>query len=180
MAAYLARLGSSRDPQPVPLRDLIADFDLSDFSHSPSRFDGSQLAALNRKILHESPFDAVRARLPDGATPAFWNVVRGNLDMLSEARLWWRVVAGTITPPVPDDADRAFLRDAAAVLPDEPWDAATWNTWTAAIKGRIGRKGRTLFMPLRLALTGEDHGPEFQGLLPLIGRPLVMSRLMNA
>ena len=120
-------------------------------------------------MLHGLPFEAVQAKLPPAATPAFWAAVRGNLDMLAEARGWWDVVAGSIVPPVVE-GEAEFLRAALDALPAEPWSADIWAEWTGALKQVTGRKGRALFHPLRLALTGEDHGPEMRELLPLMGR----------
>ena len=176
IVAYLARLGTSDSPEIADLDDLSRGYDLSRVSRSPARFDIRQLLALNRRVLHGASFDSVRDRLPAAATPAFWDAVRGNLDLLSEARHWWNVVAGDVVPPVLDgQAD--FLRDALAQLPQEPWDGGTWPGWTEALRALTGRKGRALFQPLRLALTGEEHGPELAALLPLMGRERVASRL---
>jgi glutamyl-tRNA synthetase len=179
ITSYLATLGTSEDPVPARLDELAAGFDLSRFSRNAPRFDVRQLLALNRRLLHGLPFAAVQDRLPPGATPAFWEAVRGNLDMLAEARGWWDVVAGTIVPPVIEE-DGAFLREALAALPPDPWDGDVWASWTEALKASTGRKGRALFHPLRLALTGEERGPEMRGLLPLIGRARAAERLRVA
>ena len=179
ITAYLASLGTSDDPLPLPISELAARFDLTHVSHSAARFDISQLLALNRRVLHALDFAAVADRLPAGATEAFWLAVRGNLDMLSEARGWWDVVAGTIVPPL-IEGEASFLRQAAEMLPPEPWDGDVWRSWTDGLKQASGRKGRALFMPLRLALTGEDHGPELRELLPLIGRARAEQRLQLA
>ena len=179
ITGYLAGLGTSDDPQPLPIAEQAARFDLTHVSHSAARFDISQLLALNRRVLHALEFAAVADRLPAGATEAFWLTVRGNLDLLSEARFWWDVVAGTIVPP-PMEGEGDFLRQAAAALPPEPWNPEVWRDWTDALKQGTGRKGRTLFMPLRLALTGEDHGPELRELLPLMGRARAEQRLRLA
>ena len=105
--------------------------------------------------------------------------MRGNLDMLTEARGWWDVVAGAIVPPhLPEEAE--FLRQALDALPAEPWADDVWTTWTGTLKAATGRKGRALFMPLRQALTGEEHGPELRALLPLIGRARAAARLREA
>jgi glutamyl-tRNA synthetase len=121
----------------------------------------------------------VADRLPDGATEAFWEAVRGNLDLLSEARGYWDVVAGSIVPP-PIENEGDFLRTALDLLPPEPWNGDVWQLWTDALKAATGRKGKALFLPLRLALTGEDHGPELKALLPLIGRSRASERLRTA
>ncbi len=176
IVAYLARLGTSLSPEPASLETLAADYDLSRVSRSPARFDMRQLLALNRRVLQSATFEQVRERLPSSATPAFWDAVRGNLDLLSEARHWWAVIAGEVVPPV-QDGQSDFFRDALAHLPPEPWDAGTWGAWTDTLKTLTGRRGRALFQPLRLALTGEEHGPELASLLPLIGHERAATRL---
>ncbi|MBP0493606.1 glutamate--tRNA ligase [Roseomonas indoligenes] len=179
MTGYLAALGSSRDPVAASPRDLVADWDITRISHSPARFDTKQLLALNRKHLHALSFEAVKDRLPEGADEAFWLAVRGNLDLLNEARDWHEVARGEITvPEQPDQAD--LLRAATDALPAEPWDEATWPAWTAAIGAATGKKGKPLFLPLRRALTGEDHGPDLKTFLPLIGRDRAAIRLRRS
>jgi glutamyl-tRNA synthetase len=179
LAGYLLALGTSTDPRPGMPAELARDFDLARVSHSAARFDPKQLLALNRRHLHALPFAAVQDRLPDGATEAFWNAVRGNLDLFREARDWWEVASGDILP-AGDPADAALLHDAAATLPEEPWDEATWPSWTSALAERSGRKGRALYLPLRRALTGEEHGPDLKTFLPLIGRERALKRLLSA
>jgi len=179
LAGYLAALGSSADPAPAMPAELAASYDLSKVSKSAARFDTKQLLALNRKYLHGVDFDAVRDRLPEGATEAFWNAVRGNLDLFREVRDWWDVAGGDIVP-LGDPADAELLREAAGTCPEEPWDEATWPAWTATLAERTGRKGKALFLPLRRALTGEEHGPDLKVFLPLIGRARAVSRLRQA
>jgi len=176
ITAYLARLGTNKDAAPLPMAELIAQFNLADFGRSPPRFDAKQLLTLNRKFLHQLGFGEVKDRLPDGATAEFWGAIRGNLDMLSEARRWWEVIHGELTPP-DLQADEAVLRAALDTLPPAPLEHESWKNWTSAIAAATGAKGRALYHPLRLALTGEDQGPEMAGLLPLIGHERVLARL---
>jgi len=173
--SLLARLGSADPVEPhLAAADLVAGFDLTRFSRAPARLDPHELDLLNAKILHETPFDAVRDRLPDGATESFWQAIRGNIGRLAEATDWWVVVAGEVAT-VHEDA--AVVAAAAETLPAEPWDATTWKAWSQAISAKTGAKGKALFHPLRLALTGRDKGPEMAPLLPLIGRDRVAKRL---
>ncbi|RYI98788.1 MAG: glutamate--tRNA ligase, partial [Acetobacteraceae bacterium] len=176
LAGYLAALGTSQDPVVGMPAELVPGFALTAISRSPARFDVQQLLGLNRKHLHAAPFEAVRAHLPEGADEAFWQVIRGNLDLLGEAKAWFEVTNGTVVPPV-QDGEAEFLRTALAALPAEPWDTTTWGAWTDGLKASTGRKGKALFLPLRLALTGEDHGPDLKALLPLIGRERAALRL---
>ena len=176
ITAYLARLGTSKDLAPLSLAELAAGFDFNDFGRAPPRFDAAQLLGLNRKFLHGLDFAAVRDRLPEGATEDFWLAVRGNLDLLTEARLWWAVVAGEIAAP-DLGADRPVAAAALANLPEGDWDCTTWKTWTGAVGAASGAKGKALYHPLRLALTAEERGPEMAALLPLIGRERAAARL---
>ena len=77
--------------------------------------------------------------------------------------------------PIIDDAD--FLIQAATLLPDGAWTTRTWAEWIDRVKGETGRKGKLLFMPIRKALTGMEHGPELAPLLPMIGRDRAVKRL---
>lgn len=176
--SLLAKLGTS-DPvvARLTLDELVAEFDLSRFSRAPAHFDMAELRALNHKILHATPFEAVAGRLASlgvGGGGAFWEAVRDNMELIGDAVAWWNVVAGPLAPVVQDPA---FLARAAELLPAEPFDGGSWGAWTAAITASTGAKGKALFMPLRLALTGLAHGPEMKKLLPLIGSERARKRL---
>lgn len=175
----LARLGTS---QPIEakysLDELAAGFDLSTFSRTPPRFDMSDLENLNRKIYQVWPYAALQQKLKDlkaeGISEQIWNLIKGNISTLDELTQWQQVFFGDISNCV-DDKD--YLAIALTLLPSEPWTIETWSNWTGAIKAETGRKGRELFMPLRQALTGFDHGPEMKEILPLLGEELVRNRL---
>jgi glutamyl-tRNA synthetase len=176
VVSHAALLGTSDAIHPCPdYKELVDGFDLSKLSRAPARFDEADLKSLNAKLLHILPWDAVKSRL-DYGNEAFWLAVRGNLEKLSDSKLWNDLISNRINPVVAAE-DREFVNNATKDLPAEPWDSTTWKTWTDALKASSGRKGRQLFMPLRLALTGLDHGPELAALLPLIGRQKVMDRL---
>ncbi len=178
VASHAALVGTSNAIAPrAHLSELVETFDLGQLSRSPGRFDVAELRALNAKLLHHLPYDAVADRLKAADASggeAFWEAVRGNLEVFADVRKWWNVVAGPVTPVV---EDAAFASRAADLLPAEPWDASTWSAWTDAVKAATGTKGRALFHPLRLALTGDEAGPELKVLLPLIGRTRAFERL---
>ena len=180
IAALATLTGSSDAVHPVAsLQELGALFDLSHVSRGAARFDETELATLSARTLHAMAFGDVVSRLAaegvSGAkAEAFWLAVRGNLETFSDVREWWRVVEQAIDPVI-EDAD--YCKAALALLPDEPYDAQTWSRWTGAIKEQTGRKGKMLFHPLRLALTGKESGPELAQLLPLIGRVKAAARL---
>ncbi len=176
--ALLARLGTSQPVEPIADHAaLTASFDLSTFGRAPAKFDEEDLERLNTGIVHQLPFDAVAARLPEGMDAAGWHAVRPNLAHVGEAAEWWKLVTGPITQPDFTDEDKAFLAEAARLL---VWSDNPWAALTNALKEATGRKGKPLFLPLRQALTGMDHGPDMGELLPLIGEAEARARLTRA
>ena len=182
IAIFAGRLGTSQPMEPVTsLAALAEEFELSKISRNPPKVDMDELARLNGKLLHQAPFSAVQFRLHQlglhEVTEEFWLAIRGELSVLKDAQDWWRIVYGAIDYAI-DDA--GLVGEAAALLPPEPWDAATFGAWTKAVKEKTGKGGKALFMPLRKALTGMEHGPELGPLLPLIGYVRAQSRLRAA
>lgn len=178
LACYLAKTGTS---EPVELREsvdvLAHEFAFEKIGRAPAHFDAAELVHLNAKLLHGLPYEAVAQRLADldiGGGAAFWEAVRPNLTRFAEAADLWTLVRGPVAPVV---EDRALLAKAGELLPGEPWSEAVWPVWTKAITEATGAKGRALFHPLRLALTGRENGPELKKLLPLIGRAKALARL---
>ena len=105
-----------------------------------------------------------------------WEAIRPNIEKVEDAADWWSVVEGPIVAEI-DPADSDFLAQAAAALPSLDWQADPWHQLTTILKDSTGRKGKTLFLPLRLALTGRAHGPDMKALLPLIGQARAIERL---
>jgi glutamyl-tRNA synthetase len=171
--------GTSLPLEPYPdLAAIAAVFDLSQVSLGPARFDPSELDSLNARILHAMPYEAAAPRLASLglASEPLWLALRGNLATFGDIVDLATLVNGPVTSVFADE-DRDFLAQAKGLLPAEPFDETTWSTWTNALKERTGRKGRGLFHPLRLALTGREQGPELRALLPLLGRKACLDRL---
>jgi glutamyl-tRNA synthetase len=179
IASLATLIGTSAAVEPMSnMAGLIERFDISSVTKSAAKFDVSELDTLNARLVHELAYDRVQNRLKDagiGGGEVFWNAVRGNLVKVEDAAFWWQRVNDGL--PVINPEDREFITVAASVLPPEPWDDTTWNAWVSAVKEKTGRKGKGLFMPLRKALTGEEHGPELAALLPIIGREKTLARL---
>jgi glutamyl-tRNA synthetase len=176
--SYLAKTGTSDAIElRASLDDLAREFDFARIGRAPAHFDPKELDGLNAKLLHGLDYETVAPRLAalgvkQGA--AFWDAVKPNLTRLSDAKDLATLVTGPVVPVI---EDAGFIASAAALLPPEPWDESTWSAWTKAVGAATGAKGRALFHPLRLALTGREHGPELKKLLPLIGRAEALSRL---
>lgn len=176
--SHAALVGTSDAIEPhAHISELAELFEPSKISTAPARFDVEELRHLNAKLLHKLDYESVADRLVRlGVTggEAFWHAVRGNVERLDDARTWWTVVAGSITPVI---EDKDFALQARDLLPAEPWSEDTWSAWTNAVKKQTGAKGRALFHPLRLALTASESGPELKSLLPMIGRARAYERL---
>ena len=173
LLSLMARLGSSEPVELVSsLDELIAGFDVGSFGAAPTKFDAEDLFPLTRAHVQSLPLSAVADRIaalgvPDDLAEAFWTVAKGNITVLADLEGWWTLFRDGATPLV-DDEDRDFVAQAFALLPPQPWTTATWGEWTSAVKEATGRKGKTLFRPLRRALTGLDAGPEMADVMPLL------------
>ena len=178
LVALLARLGTSQPVEPIADREtLLETFALETFGRAPAKFDEAELERINTAIVHQFDYADVAGRLPDGIDEAGWRAIRPNLSTVGEAAEWWRLVTGPIEQPAFADEDRAYLAEAASAL---EWTGDPWHALTAKLKDKTGRKGKALFLPLRKALTGMDHGPEMAELLPLIGEIEARRRLETA
>lgn len=171
--------GTSLPVEPYESLDAIAaKLDFSMISHGPARFDPGELDGLNARMLHAMPYEQAAPRLSalglEGE--AMWLLLRENLARFPDIAEWSKLLTGPVEPVVADE-DREFLALARALLPPEPWDENTWSHWTETLKTATGRKGRALFLPLRLALTGRPDGPELRSLLVLLGRKACLDRL---
>ena len=180
LVSYLAHLGTSDDIKvEESLQDLIDIFDFDRFSRATPKFDPAHLARLNAQLLHAMDFADVKDQLGEDITEDLWLAVRANIESLGDVGTWQAIANGDIDPVI-DGEDAAFLADAVDALPAAPWDENTWSALTKAVKDTSGRKGKGLFMPLRKALTGLEHGPELKVFLPLIGPERAAVRLKGS
>lgn len=183
VASLAVLIGTSENVTAVPDMAMLADiFDPAATSKSASKFDPAELDALNRALIHAMPYAQAQDRLAalgieGDRAEEFWLAVRGNLSRISDATSWWEIIKnGPATDEQLAEEDRDFVRAAFDLLPPEPWNRETWKLWTDAVKAQSGRKGKPLFMPLRIALTGLSSGPELADLLPLLGREGTLAR----
>lgn len=180
--SLLSRLGSSDPIEPFLFLDqLVSQFDIQKFARSTPKFDVHELEHLNAKLLHLMPYDLACQRFEErhiqGISETLWNTVKGNLSHISEISKWKAICEDKITPSAFSQEDTNYLKTALELLPSSPWNSDTWQKWTSHLKEKTGRKGKLLYMPLRLALTGEEHGPEMKDFLPLLGYDLCFKRL---
>jgi glutamyl-tRNA synthetase len=171
--SLMARLGSS---QPVELRvtldEVAKDFDLSIFGSAPTKFDEKDLYPLTHRYLQTMTLGDVQQKLDSLGVPkvlaqSFWDIVRENVDTLNDLSVWWNIFSKGAEPVI-DENDQEFIEKAMSIIPAAPFDEYTWSKWTEEVKQLTGRKGKQLFMPLRLALTGKERGPDMAKVLPLL------------
>ena len=184
LMSILAKIGTS-DPIDIAssVKNLIEGFSFDKFSRATPKFSLEELRALNQKFLHRMDFAQAKESFPLitelHIDQVFWEAVRDNLETIHNLTFWHQVYKGEISPTLSED-DKQFLKKALALLPLAPWTDATWHQWVAAIKTQTDRKGKGLFMPIRQALTGEEHGPELGVLFTLLGHKKVRQRLTEA
>ena len=173
LLSHMARLGSS---DPVELRgsldELIEGFDIARFGSAPTKFDEADLGPLSARHIAGLPVSEVASDIaalgvPGDLAEPFWNVVRENINMRGDMAEWWAMFRDGATPLVAEE-DREFVAQAFEMLPELPFDEATWSNWTSAVKEATGRKGKGLFMPLRMAVTGRKRGPEMADVMALL------------
>lgn len=182
ICCQLAKLGTSQPIAPhTSLKPLIEEFDITTFGRSAPKLSVEELWQLNGKILQLMSFDQVEGQLEEmgvtGTNADFWDLVKGNIEKLEDIKAWWTILYGDASFPT-DEFE--YIEVAETMLPDEPWDRTTCKEWIHALKEETGRKGKELFMPLRKALTGEEHGPDMGDLILFMGRLKVVERLRFA
>ena len=181
LLSLLARIGTSEPVEAVAsLDELAGTFDFSHFGRAPAHFDPHDVELLNAKLLHRLDYSEVADRLPDGIGEAEWSVLRGNLGRIGQAADWLAVLSGEVEPAevVPDD--KPLLEQAARAAESIDWSGDPWHELSDQLKSSTGRKGRALFRPLRLAITGRESGPEMAALVKLIGRSRTVQRLQRS
>jgi glutamyl-tRNA synthetase len=177
----LARIGTSQPVEPMTsLAELAASFDFATFGRAPAHFDPHEVELVNARLMHALPFGRVRDRLPADASEQDWLLLRPNLERLADFAGWFAVLHGEIEPPDLSHDERLLVKEVCAIAEQLDWSAEPWRALTEALKAATGKKGRELFHPLRLALTGRDSGPEMAGLIAAMGKDRAIRRLEAA
>jgi glutamyl-tRNA synthetase len=181
LLSVLARIGTSQSVEPVATLDALANsFDFAHFGRAPAHFDPHDVELINARLLHQLPFSTVADRLPGGATEGDWLLLRPNLERLADFAGWFDVLHGEIEPAELSHEERLLVKEAAATAEGLDWASEPWRALTDALKASTGKKGRELFHPLRVALTGRESGPEMAGLVSAMGKVRALSRLNAA
>ena len=181
VASLATLIGTGQAVEACSSMQVLSDvFEPEKVSKSPAKFDAVELETLNEKLLHDMPYTDAKPRLETldcDEGEAFWLAIRPNLARFGDVADWKKVLDGEFDAVSMNDENAAFIAEAKELLPELPWSETVWSDWTTALKAQTGRKGKELFMPLRQALTGQDHGPDMKQFLPVIGRERTLRRL---
>jgi glutamyl-tRNA synthetase len=181
LLSLLARIGTSQPVEAAATLEQLADgFDFATFGRAPAHFDPHEVELVNARLLHTLDFGVVRDRLPEAATEGDWLLLRPNLQRLADFAGWFTVLHGEIEPPELGHDERMLVRDAAGIAERTDWSTEPWKSLSGELKDSSGKKGRELFHPLRLALTGHESGPEMAGLVAAMGKERAVRRLEAA
>lgn len=181
LASLLSAIGTS---SPLiahsSLDELIKEFDIGNFGRATAKFSMTELEQVNARIIQQMPFATAAPELAENGyeqiDEAFWLAVRGNLATIIGAGRWWDICQGDVTPEM---IDEQVTMAAADLLSKDPLGEGSWSEWTKLVAQKTGKKGKALYRPLRLAITGEESGPDVGGLLTYIGHEKIIKRLQG-
>jgi glutamyl-tRNA synthetase len=180
---HLFRLGHASDVDGwLPAADMPAHFRPEHLGRAPARFEESQLMHWQKESVERMSAEDIRAWLAADDSMQFIELVRHNVVLPADAISWRAVVQGEL-PPLGAEERRVIAAAGpefftAAALAYEQSNADL-KMLTTILKERTGRKGADLFMPLRVALTGQAHGPELAQLLKLMSPEIARRRLQS-
>lgn len=181
LLSVLARLGTSQPVEPFSsLDELAATFDFAHFGRAPAHFDLHDVELINARLIHQSTYADVADSIGCDLSADDFELLRGNISRLGELEDWLAVLDGQLPAPEMNQDDRLFVASAADAADGIDWAGEPWKALTEAVKAITGRKGKPLFMPLRLAITGREHGPEMSVLVKRIGKDRTIARLKAA
>ncbi|WP_236870427.1 glutamate--tRNA ligase [Candidatus Bandiella numerosa] len=179
IAVFFSKIGSSDNIiAKKGIDHLIEEFSFSKLSKSTVQYDYNELKTFNAKMLHLLDFEEIQDVLQKlnikDMDEEFWLSIRGNIRGIDDIKYWYTVCRDEIKTEI---IDKELISLAKTLLPEEKFDLNTWDKWIEAIKAHTDLRGKKLFMPLRVALTGQEDGPELKNLLPMISKKLILIRL---
>ena len=171
--SFIARLGSKKTyPDELTLEELFKTFNVSNFGSIPTKFDMNLLSSFSQKYVMQLSFEEIKKdlcelKIPTNLQLNFWNMAKENISRRSDLGTLWRLCADGVDPVI-NLEDKDFITECKNLMPEGPRDERSWVTWTDAIKAKTSRSGKSLFLPLRRALTGQEKGPDMKKLFPLM------------
>ena len=178
---YLLSIGTSKNISKEKNTDnLYKSFNINHLAKSSPKFSLKVLENLNKEILQSYEFSEVKQKFHDqkllNASNDFWIFAKNNINYFSDVLYWWKIINNEEIYPT---KDQYYLNIASQLLPDDPFDITTWKKWTSKISVKTNRSGKELYLPLRLALTGQKKGPELKFLMPLLNKKKILKKLRS-
>lgn len=176
---YLLTVGTSQNiSKEKNIQNLCKNFSIKNLTKSSPKFSTKVIQELNKDILQSYEFSEVKQKFKDhnlsNVTNNFWIFTKNNINSFSEALNWWEIIN---SDKIHQTKEHSYLKIAAQLLPEDPFTVKTWGNWTSEININTGRTGKELYLPLRIALTGQDKGPELRYLMPLLNKKQVLRKL---
>lgn len=184
----LARLGHHYDnPNLLTLAELIEQFDLAKLGTSPAKYEPAQLdhwqnealMQLDAERLWQWLLPETRTLVGEAQKERFIAAIKPNITLPADAHAWAKIIYEEL--PLPEDD---FLKGIApsffaAAVQAVDKGIGDWKRFVEDVKAETGAKGKNLFMPLRIGITGQSHGPEMDKVFDLI-HPQELKRRFHA
>lgn len=177
---YLLNIGSSEDIKPeTKLDTVINNFDIKNISSSSAKFSDNVLKSLNSDLLKIYSFEDIKSKFElldiKVDSKKLWKFSQNNIDFFKDIENWLKTIEVIIDIKNYEIHD-TFIAAAVECIPEDPFSYETWDNWTKAINAKTGLKGKELYMPLRLILTGKEKGPELKNFLPLLDKETLLRK----
>ena len=177
---YLLNIGSSEDIKPeTKLENIISNFDIKNISNSSAKFSDHVLKSLNSDLLKIYNYEDIKSKFEslDNKIDSkkLWKFSQHNIEFFKDIENWLSTVEIIIDIEKYDIPD-ALIAAAIECIPADPFSYETWDSWTKSINAKTGLKGKALYMPLRVILTGKEKGPELKNFLPLLDKETLLRK----
>jgi len=183
----MTRLGHPNiDDDTLSTQALLTAFDAEHISTSSVKWSNDEMWRWHTRLMHHMDADAllplIQQHAPD-ANKALVTLIAGNLERAEDVLQYARLLDAHAELPDEEKAVMAGASEGFYNTALQLWQAqetADWKTWMNTVKEKTGCKGKALFMPLRVALSGAIHGPEMSGIVNFLGKEGVTQRLQSA
>lgn len=184
ICSVLAALGTGHAPLSVTkLFDLVSSFRLDAYGRSSPCLDPSQFFAVNQSIFAVMGWEEACRLFPSvkAISPIQWNIIRDNIVVKDDIEEW---VACCTNQEKKFDFDSLCGSDFFLVIttalehfPQPCSGEDFWKIWMNKVSAQISLRGKALYLPLRLALTGKSRGPKMHDLVKILSPELIQHRL---
>ncbi|MFQ5518396.1 MAG: glutamate--tRNA ligase [Mariprofundus sp.] len=187
----MARLGHPNIPEEAhSAESLTQHFNAEHVSTSSVRWSDDEMWRWHTRLLHELDAEQlvpmIQTYLPtveNERLTAFAALIGQNIERASDVKLFQRLLDLSApleaeALPVVQEAGADFYQNALDAWQSLP--EPDWKSWTGLIKEKTGCKGKALFMPLRVALSGALHGPVMSDVVNFLGSDAVVARIVCA